>query len=175
MLRTHINRVTHPGTVTLTIGAECIQPSKMRIVYPSADDVAGAMLGSGDIPVYSGSLSQKGYGIGGLLRGIASKIMPIFFAKAKSALGNAALGVVKDTVSGVPITEALKTHAAAEGRKILGDAVGSLGQTVLEGKMPTALRQRGDGRRTMRARMSRKRASQGKVKTRCKKLKRVSQ
>ena len=153
----------------------------MHIIHPSAEDVAGAMLGRGDVPVYAGSLSQKGYGIGGLLRGIVSLIKPIFFSKAKKALGNAAMGVIKDSVSGVPITTALKSHAASEGRKILGDALGSVGKTVLEGKIPAALKQRGDGGVVMKARMGsatrnnpRKRGAQHNVKSKCNKAKRVS-
>ena len=113
----------------------------MHIIYLSAEDVAGAMLGRGDMPIYAGSLSQKGYGIGGLLRGIASFIKPIFFSKAKKALADTAMGVIKDTVSGVPVTTSLRTHASSQGMKILGNALGSVGKTVLEGKLPAALKQ----------------------------------
>ena len=155
----------------------------MHIVYPSAEDVAGAMLGRGDVPVYAGSLSQKGYGVGGLLRGLISVIKPIFFAKAKKAIGNAAMGAIQDTVSGVPVTKALKDHALHEGRKVLGDALGGVGKSVLDGTFPTSLaslKQRGQGRSIMKARMNtstggnpRKRNNTRNVKSKCKKAKTV--
>ena len=49
----------------------------MRYLEPSSDVVARTMLGAGDVPVYSGSLTQSGYGlgIGGvLLKGLAQGV-----------------------------------------------------------------------------------------------------
>ena len=72
------------------------------------------------------------------------------------------MSVIKDAVSGVPITTSMRTHASSQGKKILGDALGSVGKTVLEGKIP-AMRHN-----------PRKRSDQRDAKSKCKKVKRIN-
>ena len=153
----------------------------MHVVYPSVEDVAGAMLGrGGGVPIYAGSLSQKGYGIGGYLKGFVSMLKPLLFATGKKALAKGALGFASDAVNGVPITESLKRQAMNQGKDILSSALHTAGQSVIDQRLPPALRQKGKGS-IMRAPMSsaaihntRKRAHRGGMKTGCRKIRRVS-
>ena len=72
----------------------------MRYLEPSSDVVARAMLGAGDVPVYSGSLTQSGYGIGGVLlkglaKGVKSMLVGVAKRHGKSILKGVAKGVGK--------------------------------------------------------------------------------
>ena len=67
-----VNRYKNKATLACVSLLDWVSPnayiqSKMHIIYPTAEDVAGAMLRHGDIPIYAGSLNQKGYRIGSLI------------------------------------------------------------------------------------------------------------
>ena len=63
------------------------------------------------IPVYWRSVLQPGHGVGGLFRRLASGLLPML-----PTLGKAALGVVSDKMSGIPLSRALKTRGLVAGR-----------------------------------------------------------
>ena len=62
--------------------------------------------GSG-IPVYSGTIMQRGYGVGGLFRRLASGLLTLLPRIGKTVM-SIALGVANDKMRGVPLSEALK-------------------------------------------------------------------
>ena len=61
--------------------------------------------GSG-IPVYSGTIMQGGYGVGGLFICLTSGLLPLLPRLGK-AVASPAIGVVSDKMRGVPLSEAL--------------------------------------------------------------------
>ena len=60
---------------------------------------------------------QRGYGVGGLFRRLASGLLP-FLPRIGKAVASTALGVVSDKMRGVPLSEALKKRLEA-GKKLL--------------------------------------------------------
>ena len=60
---------------------------------------------------------QRGYGVGGLFRRLASGLLPLLQRIGK-AVASTALGVVSDKMRGVPLSEALKKRGLEAGKKI---------------------------------------------------------
>ena len=113
----------------------------LTVVQPTRDDVAHAMLGLGDVTLYSGSLSQKGYGIGGILKRFAAAVKPIFTkatSRAAQGVKRGALGVVGDALRGDSVAESIKRHAASEGRRLLGESLAD----AVEGEEPARKRRK---------------------------------
>ena len=105
----------------------------LSIVQPTRSDVAQAMLGFGEVPIYAGSLSQKGYGIGGVLRKFVSSVKPIVTKTVQRALEGVkrgAIGVVGETMKGSSIADSIKKHAVSEGKRLLGDSLGDVVNNV---------------------------------------------
>ena len=73
--------------------------------------------GSG-IPVFSGTIMQRGYGVGGLFRRLASGLLPLL-PRIGKAVASTALGVVSDKMRGVPLSEALKKRGLEAGKTML--------------------------------------------------------
>ena len=69
-------------------------------------------------PMYSGTILQRGYGVGGLFRRLASGLLPLL-PRIGKAVASTALGVVSDKMKGVPLTEALKKRGLEAGKKNL--------------------------------------------------------
>lgn len=98
----------------------------LTIIQPTRRDIAQAMLGFGDVPIYAGSLSQKGYGIGGVVKRFVAAMRPLFTktaAKAVEGVKRGALGVVGDAMKGKSIEASIKKHAFNEGKRLLGDSL----------------------------------------------------
>ncbi len=97
----------------------------MRVKQVTCADYEHCLRGSG-FPFYSGSISQRGHGLGGLLRGIASTIIPLLprIGKtiAKSA-GMAALSVAGDKLSGIPLSKAIKHRGLEQSKALLENVV----------------------------------------------------
>ena len=89
----------------------------------SCNDYERCLRGAGSIPVYSGALSQRGYGIGGLLKGAFSSLFPIVKSTAVRGVKRAAMGLIKDRLTGVPLKQSLKTRAIDTGKNVLGDVM----------------------------------------------------
>ena len=64
----------------------------------------------------SGSVMQRGYGIGGLVKGIATTLLPLL-PKIGTFLGKTTLGVVSDKLSGVPLSKSVKKRSVLVGVK----------------------------------------------------------
>ena len=72
------------------------------------------MLGAGDVPVYSGSLTQSGYGIGGvLLKGLAKGVKSMLVGVAKRHGKSILKGVAKG------VGKVVKRRGATQGKKFI--------------------------------------------------------
>ena len=58
---------------------------------------------------------QRGYGVGGLFRRLASGLLPLL-PRIGKAVASTALGVVSDNMRGVPLLEALKKRGFETGK-----------------------------------------------------------
>ena len=96
----------------------------MKVNYspPSVDDYINCFQIGGGVPVYSGSILQRGYGIGGLFRSLASGLIPLLPKLGRTLAKTAAttaLGVAADKFRGVPLSRSIKTRGLETGRKLL--------------------------------------------------------
>ena len=76
------------------------------VSFPMCDQYVECLQSGSGIPVYSGTLMQRGYGIGGLFRCLANGLLPLLPIIGK-AIAHTALGMVSDKMRGVPLSEAL--------------------------------------------------------------------
>ena len=68
--------------------------------FPTCDQYVACLQSGSEIPVYSETIMQIGYGVGGLFRRLASGLMPLLPRLGK-AVSSTALGVVSDKMRGV--------------------------------------------------------------------------
>ena len=81
-------------------------------------DSAGRPVPFSSGKVYSGTIMQRGYGVGGLFRRLASGVLPLL-PRIGKAVASTALGVVSDKMRGVPLSEALQKRGLEAGKKLL--------------------------------------------------------
>ena len=89
-----------------------------EVSFPTCDQYVECLQGGSGIPVYSGTIMQREYGVGGLFRRLASGLLPLLPRIGKTVASNA-LGVVSDKMRGVPLSEALKKRGLEAGKKLL--------------------------------------------------------
>lgn len=89
---------------------------------PTFEDYCACLQRGGGIPVYSGTVLQRGYGIGGIFRGLANGLIPLL-PKIGKIVGKTALAVAADKMSGVPFSKSLKNRGLETGKRLLSDAV----------------------------------------------------
>ena len=97
----------------------------MKVKQLTCEDYENCFRGI-NTPYYSGTITQRGYGLGGLLRGLTSHIIPLLPRIGKSLLksaGTTALGVASDRFKGVPLSKSLKNRGLQESKKILESLV----------------------------------------------------
>lgn len=88
----------------------------------------GQQAGHG-LPVFIGSRSQRGRGLGSFLSGIGRMILPIFKTGGKALLREGALTglqVAKDALDGRNVSDSFKQHARESGKRLLHGAVDHL-------------------------------------------------
>ena len=107
----------------------------MKYIEPSSDDIAQAMLGSGNVPIYAGSLSQSGYGFGGLLKRTKWRVMPLVKGMVGPHIGNFVKGVVKDALRFRNLGDSFKRHGKKQGRQFVGKTLTKLGDRVKDGSL----------------------------------------
>ena len=92
----------------------------MRINYlpPSTEEYMNCLQVGGGVPVYSGSVLQRGYGIGGLFRGLARGLIPLL-PKIGKTIAKTALTVASDKLKGVPVSQSIKKRTLETGRDML--------------------------------------------------------
>ena len=71
---------------------------------------------------YGGSIMQRGYGIGGLFRGLATTLLPLL-PKVGKFVAKTALGVASDKLAGIPLSKAVKKRSTAAGKKMIMNAL----------------------------------------------------
>ena len=89
-----------------------------EVSFPTCDQYVECLQSGSGIPVYSGTILQRGYGVGGLFRRLASGLLPLL-PRIGKAVASTALGVVSDKMRGVPLSEALKKRGLEAGKKLL--------------------------------------------------------
>ena len=94
---------------------------KTKVYHPSCDDYV-TCLQKGGGPYYSGSVMQRGYGIGGLFRGLASTLIPLL-PKVGKFVAKTALGVASDKLAGVPLSKSVKKRETTAGKKLVLNAL----------------------------------------------------
>ena len=88
------------------------------VSFPTCDQYVECLQSGSGIPVYSGTIMQRGYGVGGLFRRLACGLLPLL-PRIGKAVASTALGVVSDNMRGVPLSEALKKRGLEAGKKLL--------------------------------------------------------
>ena len=81
------------------------------------------------LPVFIGSRSQRGRGLGSFLSSIGRMVLPIFKTGGKALLREGAmtgLRVAKDALDGRNVNESFKDHARDAGKRLLHGAVDHL-------------------------------------------------
>ena len=89
-----------------------------EVYFPTCDQYVECLQSGRGIPVYSGTIMQRGYGVGGLFRRLASGLLPLL-PRIGKAVASTSLGVVSDKMRGVPLSEALKKCGLEAGKKLL--------------------------------------------------------
>ena len=89
-----------------------------EVSFPTCDQYVECLQSGSGIPVISGTIMQRGYGVGGLFRSLASGLLPLL-PRIGKAVASTALGVVSDKMRGVPLSEALKKRGLEAGKKLL--------------------------------------------------------
>ena len=90
----------------------------------SCGDYERVLRGSGgEIPVYAGTITQRGgFAIGGLARGIVGSVLPL----VKSAIGNAVKrnvkGVIMDKMQGMSLQDSLRKRGREELGRVMRNA-----------------------------------------------------
>ena len=93
----------------------------MKVRRVTCADYENCLRGAG-APFYAGGIGQRGHGLGGLFRGIASTILPLLPKLGKSLLktaGATALGVVSDKLKGIPLSRSIKQRGLEESKALL--------------------------------------------------------
>ena len=93
-----------------------------KITYPTCQEYTACLQSGGGLPVYSGTILQRGYGIGGLFWGLVSGLIPLL-PKIGKLVGKTALGVAVDKMSGIPLSKSIKNRGIETGKRLLADAV----------------------------------------------------
>ena len=96
---------------------------------PKAYEVFFGQQAGHGLPVFIGSRSQRGRGLGSFLSGIGRMILPIFKTGGKALLREGALTglqVAKDALDGRNISSSFKQHARESGKRLLHGAVDHL-------------------------------------------------
>ena len=94
---------------------------RAKVYHPSCDDYITCLQRGGG-PYYGGSVVQRGYGIGGLFRGLATTILPLL-PKVGKFVAKTALGVASDKLSGIPLSKSIKKRSGAAGKNLLMTAL----------------------------------------------------
>ena len=89
-----------------------------EVSFPTCDQYVECLQSGSGIPVYSGTIMQRGYGVGRLCRRLASGLLPLL-PRIRKAVASTALGVMSDKMRGVPLSEALKKRGLEADKKLL--------------------------------------------------------
>ena len=94
---------------------------KSRVYHPSCDNYMTCLQRGGG-PYYGGSVMQRGYGIGGLFKGLATSLLPLL-PKVGKFVAKTALGVASDKLAGIPLSKSVRKRSSAAGKKLIMNAL----------------------------------------------------
>ena len=83
-------------------------------MYPTCQQYQACLQRGNGVPVYSGTIMQRGYGVGGIFRRLFNGLIPLL-----PSIGKAALGVASDKMIGIPLSRALKKRGLQAGKDML--------------------------------------------------------
>ena len=83
-----------------------------EVSFPTFDQYVACLQSGSGIPVYSGTITPRGYEVRGLFRRLASGLLPLL-PRIRKYVVYTVLGVVSDKMRGVPLSEALKSGLEA--------------------------------------------------------------
>ena len=87
-----------------------------EVDWPTCNQCVACLQSGRGIPGYSGTIMQRGYGVGRLFRRLASGLLPLLPIIGK-AVASTALGVVSDKMRGIPLSEASKKRGLEDSKK----------------------------------------------------------
>ena len=87
-----------------------------EVCFPICDQYVACLQSENGIPVYSRTIMQREYGVGGLFRRLASGLLQLLPRLGK-AVASTTLGEVSDKLRGVPLSEASKKRGLEAGKK----------------------------------------------------------
>ena len=82
-------------------------------------------VGSGNMAIYRGRISQRSHGNGGMLNGLLRGATPIFKSLGKSLL-KAGIGVADDVLSAEDIKQSLANRGHGVGKELIKEGVSAL-------------------------------------------------
>ena len=74
----------------------------IEVSFPTCDQYVECLKRGSGIAVYSGTIMQRAYGVGGLFRCLASGLLPLL-QRMGNAIASTALGVRSEKMRGVPL------------------------------------------------------------------------
>lgn len=105
-------------------------------------------VGSGNIAIYKGRVSQRGHGIGGMLSGLLRGATPIFKSIGKSLL-KAGMGVAHDVLSGENIKHSLSHRGRSVGKQLIKKSVRALSTNSAQ-RQPVTKKRRKNSRKILK-------------------------
>ena len=94
---------------------------RAKVYHPTCEEYTSC-LQRGGLPVYSGTVMQRGYGIGGIFKGLASFLIPLLPGLGKAVV-KTAIRVVNDKMPGVPLSQSIKRRSMATGKSMILNAI----------------------------------------------------
>ena len=89
-----------------------------EVSFPTCDQYVECMQSGSGIPMYTGTIMQRGYGVGGLFRRLASGLLTLL-PRIGKAVASTALVVASDKMRGIHLSGALKRRGLEAGKKIV--------------------------------------------------------
>ena len=89
-----------------------------EVSFPTCDQYVECLQSGSGITMYSGTIMQRGYGVGGLFRRLASGLLPLL-PRIGKVVASTALGVVSDKMRCVLLSETLKKRGLEASNKLL--------------------------------------------------------
>lgn len=95
---------------------------RVKVHHPSCEDYMTCLQRGGSSPFYSGTVMQRGYGIGGIFKTLGSALLPLL-PKVGKFVAKTAMGVAADKMAGIPLSKSVKKRTMKEGKRAILNAI----------------------------------------------------
>ena len=109
---------------------------RSKVYHPSCDEYT-TCLQRGGSPAYAGTVMQRGYGIGGIVKGLTSSLIPLL-PKFGKAAATTAVGICSDKMSGIRLSKSIKKRSVDTGRSMIMNALSNKPTRKRRNKRPSA-------------------------------------